>query len=405
MNDGPSKITWFSVLLNGCLVAGYTIGAGVLGLPITTGLSGFIPTSISMIIVWVILYGLAWFLAKLFIAKKDAGCDYVSLYAEELGSVGKWLSIIGFLIIYYGALTAYLSGAAGIIKGLFNLNIPVGIVGLFCFVVYTLIIIFGIKAVEKGNFIFMVILVISFIYLVCMIVPHMKIERFTYVDWEFTPCAFSILIFSAIPFLIVPTVCRPLNFSPKPIFYSLVIGGVISFLISYTWITVVIGALPLKGEGDNNLLYAYTHGISASLPLADLLKCKFIFAATALFSVLAISTSYLGTGIAIVGFVDDFNHFKIKLKRKYHIYAVAFLPSLIIVLIDPNIFLRMMNFVGGAGFCLAGGVMPALILIKKTRGHWGIQIVAYCILLILLSIVLLEILTKLGMVRFTPAIM
>ena len=396
--------SFFSIILAGFLVGGYTIGAGVLGLPVVTGLAGFIPVSIAMIFIWVVLYGLSWYLAKLFIARKDDECDYITLFSQELGSIGKWITIVGFFIIYYGALTAYLAGATDIIKGLFNLNIPDSFITVTCFIVYSLIIIYGIQAVEKGNFFFMLVLLVSFSYLIIMIVPSINIEHYSYVDWKFMPGIFSILIFSSIPFLIVPSICRPLNYSPKPILAALIIGGIISFLISYIWTAVVIGTLPLTGNGTSNLLYAFKNNLSATVPLAHG-HSKSIFFAAALFSVLAISTSYLGTGIAILGFVRDFSHFKIKIENKNILFAIAFLPSLLATMYDPKLFIYLLNFVGGAGFCLVGGVIPALILVKNTKNS-SIKKMFRCILLIILIlIVVLEIAQKIGLLNITPKLL
>jgi tyrosine-specific transport protein len=393
----------FSIILAGFLVGGYTIGAGVLGLPIITGLAGFIPVSIAMLFIWIALYGLSWYLATLFIVDKDVTYDYITLFNRELGPLGKWVTIIGFLIIYYGALTAYLSGAANIARNLFHLNISMYSITLICFTFYSLIIIYGIKAVEKGNFIFMIVLLISFAYLICSIMPSVNLKYFSYINWSFLPKIFSILIFSSIPFLIVPSICRPLNYARKPILISLIIGGIISFSISYLWTATIIGVLPLTGSGTNNILYAFKHNLSAAVPLAQG-HTNTIFFATAIFSILAISTSYLGTGIAILEFIKDYNHFNFKIKNKTVLFIIAFLPSLLVTLYKPNLFISLLNFVGGAGFCLVGGVLPALILVKNIKKIGIKKIGAILLLILLTAIVLLEILQRIDLLKITPKI-
>ena len=398
------NVSFISIILTGLLVAGYTIGAGVLGLPVVTGIAGFIPASIAMVVVWVTLYSSAWFMAKQFIFNKNDDCDYITVFNYELGSFGKWLAIVGFLIIYYGALTAYLAGAVNIIVGIFDLHIPTYFLVIACFCAYTFIILYGINAVQKGNLLFMLTLIISFIYLVYTIAPSIEVKNYLYVDWKFVPCIFSVLIFSSIPFLIVPSVCRKLKYSPKPILISLIIGGVLSFLISYIWTAATIGALPLTGHGQTNMLYAYRHNLSAVIPMAKIGGSKSIFVASAIFSVLAISTSYLGTGIAAIGFIKDLTYTKLKIKNKFLIFSIAFAPPLIITLIDPNIFLSMLNLVGGAGFCLVGGVIPAIIYIKHTRKNPIKQLIGYILFLFFLSIVIFEVVHRLGLIHLAPHI-
>ena len=46
------NISFIPIVLSGLLVAGYTIGAGVLGLPVIIGIAGFMPATIAMIVVW-----------------------------------------------------------------------------------------------------------------------------------------------------------------------------------------------------------------------------------------------------------------------------------------------------------------------------------------------------------------
>ena len=43
------KMSWQIVLTTACMITGNLIGAGILGLPINTGLAGFIPSLIAMI--------------------------------------------------------------------------------------------------------------------------------------------------------------------------------------------------------------------------------------------------------------------------------------------------------------------------------------------------------------------
>ena len=395
--------SFLSILLAGFLVAGYTIGAGILGLPIITGLAGFIPASIGMLLIWGALYRAAWFMAKQFIVRKDDNCDYLTLFKQELGSVGKWAAIIGFLIIYYGSLTAYLAGTAAIIKATFNLHISFFLLVLICFVIYTLIISYGVNAVQRSNFLLMMILIASFIYLSGTLTPHIQLKRYVqHIDWGFFPCIFSVMVFSAAPFLVVPTVCRKLKYDSKPVLIALIIGGVVSFIISFVWTAVTIGVLPITGAGQNNILFAYNHNLSATIPIAGLGYSNNIITTSVVFSILAIFTSYLGAGIAIIGFMKDFTYSLFRIRNKLLITLIAFIPPLIVTITNPNIFLYMLNFVGGAGFCLVGGVIPSIIYIKKTRNSIHKQIIGYTFFLFFSAIVIFEILQKIGLVNIIP---
>jgi len=58
------KFSPFHMLTVVLLITGTTVGAGMLGLPIKTGLAGLLPSLLGMIIVWGLMLGTAWILAS-----------------------------------------------------------------------------------------------------------------------------------------------------------------------------------------------------------------------------------------------------------------------------------------------------------------------------------------------------
>ena len=104
-----------SVFSLALLIAGATIGAGVLGLPVQTGLSGFFPSTIGIVIIWIIMTFTAIVLAERFMKSNAVGADYPSIYKQDFGNFGKYLCVLGYLINYYGIMVAYLCGSAVIL--------------------------------------------------------------------------------------------------------------------------------------------------------------------------------------------------------------------------------------------------------------------------------------------------
>jgi tyrosine-specific transport protein len=89
-----------------------------------------------------------------------------------------------------------------------------------------------------------------------------------------------------------------------------------------------------------------------------------------IFGLAAITTSYITVAAALSGFVHDFriNTLKIARDNKYFDFIVACIPPLFITLIMQNIFLSAQEFVGGFGIALLFGVLPAIILLKDSKG-------------------------------------
>src|SRR5271155_5572244 len=90
------------------LVAGSCIGAGMLALPILTGLAGFFPSLIMFLSAWVFmtLTGLllvevnGWF---------DRRVNLITMAGHTFGKFGKTLSWVLYLFLFYALLVAYVS--------------------------------------------------------------------------------------------------------------------------------------------------------------------------------------------------------------------------------------------------------------------------------------------------------
>ena len=79
----------FSIAL---LVSGNLIGAGILGIPISAGLDGFIPSILAMLVFGSAMFFTAYVLGKEVCETREITFNYPSLYQKYLKSFGKWMS-------------------------------------------------------------------------------------------------------------------------------------------------------------------------------------------------------------------------------------------------------------------------------------------------------------------------
>src|SRR5580693_6670755 len=91
------------------LIAGTTIGAGMLGIPLVTAGAGFIPAVSVSVIVWAFmaLTGLLYVEVALSL---PAGGNIFTMANRYLGRKGKYAAGGMFLFLYYCLLVAYISG-------------------------------------------------------------------------------------------------------------------------------------------------------------------------------------------------------------------------------------------------------------------------------------------------------
>ena len=181
------NVSSLHILTVALLITGTTIGAGMLGLPIKTGLSGMFPSLISMMVMWGLMLVTAWILTSRIIESNQTVSDIPTLFHKELGPLGKWLSITGYPIIFYGLLVAYLSGASSILVNLIDLPLVKPAWVVIFFIVATGIIMFGIDLVRKANVAIMTVLGISFVFLLIKTGQNLNPQHLIYTDWHFVP--------------------------------------------------------------------------------------------------------------------------------------------------------------------------------------------------------------------------
>ena len=96
------------------VVTGNMLGAGILALPIQTALSGLIPSLAGIVLMWILMLSTAFIIAGQKSLTESATADLPTFFQKELGTAGKWVAVVANLVILYGLLVAYISGAASV---------------------------------------------------------------------------------------------------------------------------------------------------------------------------------------------------------------------------------------------------------------------------------------------------
>lgn len=389
------------VLSMGILITGNIVGAGILGLPINTGLAGFALALGAMLVMWLLMLTSARIIAGRVLEARSEDFDLPTLFGNSLGGVGRWGAILANLLILYGLLVAYLSGGASIIGSLFDLPLPAWLITLLFFCLVTGFTVFGVAVVRKGNLFLMALMWAAFAALIGLAAPSMRVEHLSFRDWSFLPSALPILVTAFHFHNIVPTVCRGLDWQESGVKKALIIGTGLGLLMNLVWALVVMGALPVHGPGQDTILYAFDRGLPATVPLSHLLGGKTFLLAGLLFAVLAISTSYLANGTALMGFMHDLTKSLTGRNNRPLEVLLAFGPPLVVTLVYPDLFLKSLNVVGGVGIAFLFGVLPALLALKRARkaGHRMAVVGSLVMLACFALVVVFEMCQETGLLR------
>ena len=342
----------FSKTLSGILlVAGTTIGAGMLGIPLVTAQAGFFPALGITLCVWAFMLatGLLYLEATLWMHQ---GANILSMSYRFLGNGGRTVAGSIYLFLYYCLMIAYFAAGAPILIAL--LGFEPSFMGYLVYgVVFGGIIVFGIRAVDRINYILIFAMFLSYVVLVGVGIPEISIERLISTDYSKAFFAAPIL-FSAFGFHnVIPSLTTYFNRDVKVLRKAIFIGTIIPLVVYLIWQWLIIGVVPLSSIEE-----ALEAGKPATYALQRLTGNYWISAFAKFFALFAILTSMLG-----VDFIAD--GMKIKANKTWtriFLSCLVFLPPLLLTSLDPKIFVVAIGFAGGFGEAFLNGMLPVMMV-------------------------------------------
>jgi tyrosine-specific transport protein len=395
-----SKVSPLQIISIGFLIVGNLIGAGILALPINTGLAGFFPSLMGLFVTSAAMYYSAIILSNEAVTRQEITFNYPSLYQTYLGTAGKWVAVLANLIILYGLLTAYLTGITSIIGNLFQLSIsPVWLMLCF-FVIVTLISLANVAAIQKYIAVLVAIKCVAFVVIVWMAGGHVKAQNLSHINWPLFTCGIPILVTAFHFHNIIPAVCETLKWNQKVINRTMLIGMTLGFLMNATWLLVGIGVLPLDNS-PIGLVNAFEKNLPATIPLAQAIHSQTFLLLAMFFALVAITTAYLANGLGLIGFMDDLTSHHLGRTSPTLSRVLAFGPPLVIALVYPDIFLKAIDFAGGFGIVTLFGILPSIIAIRKARTKTQ-KLLGVAMLLLFGIFFVLETAQEIGLLKISP---
>lgn len=286
------------VISAGALVAGTTVGAGILALPNIAHAPGFGPSSLILTMAWVFMSTTGLYLAevscnlhRLRPSQKTPGI--LAMIKDTLGTGGATFGGATYVFIHYALLVAYIAGAGEIISDTFDLKPFMGPVA-FSTALGGIFLTGSDKLLELVNNVFVAVVVASFAALVAMGVPLVQITNLQEVDFGSVMQAVPIMLLALVYHNIVPTICAMLN-QCRPSITSAILGGsFIPLCMFLIWNFIILGIGSGGGSGDFDAMNALrTTGSDNFAPVVGV------------FSEAAIVTSFIGFVIGLTDFFAD----------------------------------------------------------------------------------------------------
>lgn len=346
------------------LVAGACVGGGMLAIPVETGIAGFLPSVVIMILSYLFMTctGLLIVEANLWM---EEGSHYLTMASRLLGMPGKLIGAILFIFMGYGSLIAYNAAGGdillGAVKALSGIDFGRTLACSMYALVFGFMLFLGTKVLGRINTILVFAMILAYVFLVSLGVGEAKAALLEFRAWGKTVFALPLLLATFSYQMVVPSLTPYLKRDPRALRKAVIYGTSLPFLVYLIWQFIVLGIVPL-----DSLEHAYKLGLPATTPLRDFVYSSYLSGFAAFFGFFALVTSYLAIGLGTVDFMMD----TFKIKQKFVSAFIVVVPCLIFSIIYPNAFLFALGITGGFGDSIMNGLMPVMMVwVGRYRRH------------------------------------
>lgn len=360
------------ILGSALIIAGTTIGAGMLAMPLTSAGMGFGMTVVLLGGLWALLTYTGLLFMEVYQTAKEKEVGVATLAEQYFGMTGRGLATFSLLVLLYALLAAYITGGGSLLSGILPVmgdeetTSKVGIL-LFTFILGTFVVI-GIKGVDGITRLMFLGKIVAFIFVLLMMLPKAKLENLTAVPLD------NLLVISAIPIfftsfgfhVIMGSINSYLDADIRKIRLAVLIGTLIPLSAYLLWQLATHGVLSqgefvalVKQDPTLNGLVKATAQITGSTILGEAVR---------LFSALALITSFLGVAMGIFEGVGDLlKRFNLPSNRVV-LTPLTFIPPLVFALFYPNGFIAALGY-AGLLFAFYGLILPIGLAWKARQLH------------------------------------
>lgn len=368
------------------LIAGTTIGAGILALPAATLPAGLIPSSLVMIATWLymVISGLLFAEANVY-TRQQLGRADVGFLATIQYLSGKWGAIsasILYIFIHYAMLVAYTARGGDILataiqpaQAALHLSQPIPLWSghlLFSVLFGGLLFWCSEQFIGRFNSLLLILVIVAFAGLLTLTIPQVQPNQLLTQHWEVASTAIPVMFTAFVYQNVVPIVITQQNNNKVKAQQSIVLGALIPLILFLLWNGVILGSIDFTTIQQTSDLAA--NPVIDPIEILRLGKAHpQLSLAVSIFSEFAVATSFIGFAYGLLSVFKDLfaspnptapsSPTSSPQKRPF-IYGLIVLPPLGLSLLSPTIFFDAIDTSGALGTSLLFGIIPAVMVWK-----------------------------------------
>lgn len=355
-----SDRSFFSKVLSGSLlIAGTTIGAGMLGIPLVTSQAGFFPGITITTFVWLFMVLTGTLLMEATFWMKERA-SFLSIAERFLGQTGKIATGFLFVFLYFSLMVAYFAAGAPLLGDFLNVLMPFKLHGFAVYGIFALvfgsIVAIGPKSIDRANLVLTLLMCAFWIALIFIgikyVTPNHLRTKSIITMWWSTPILFGAFGYHNI----IPSLSTYFHHDRKVLRYSIWIGTCIPYVVYSFWQFLIIGAV-----GKTKILATAKLGLPITYALKAITANPSVLILGQAFAFLAIVTSTLGVAFSLVDFLADGLKKKPVGSFRFLITSVIFFVPMVLAYSNPTIFEQALGVAGGFGEAFLNGLLPIAV--------------------------------------------
>lgn len=305
------------------IIAGTTIGAGMLALPLASAGLGFTTSTLIMIGMWALMSYTALLMLEVH-QYADKSATLHTLAYKLLGRKGQVIASGAMLFLFYALCAAYIAGGgAQLHQKIQSLHVDIApqiATVIFTFVIASVVAI-GTHSVDIVNRVLFTAKIIAMAVMLALLLPQVKSHNLLEMPMQ------QGLIISALPVVFtsfgfhgsIPSIVRYLGLNIPNLKKVMIFGSGLPLIVYLLW------QLATQGILSQNELLANTDLTQFINALSQRLHNPLVGQSVSLFADLALATSFLGVSLGLFDFLADTLRRKATLAGRVQTACVTFI--------------------------------------------------------------------------------
>lgn len=337
-----------------CIVAGSTIGAGMLGLPMAVGNLGFTISCVLLVFMWALALYSGLLLVEVDM-QVGPGLNFNRMVKKVLGWPGQIIAVLSLGFLLYALLVAYITGMGSILANTFNIassNTGPSLCSVGFALVMAFIIFCGTNTIIRFNNVFFITMICAMAVAFFSLSSTVNFDNLLAVapDYDYLLGSLPILFAAYGYHFCIPSSCKIVDGNKTTLYWAIIIGTIAPLVCYALWLFLALGSVPMTKIDQ---MAGNVDALIASISQGSV----FIKGVLSIFASFALVTSFFGVALSLYDLAAETFNLGESILHRIIATIVVFAPPIVASYISPSSFISALSH-AGVGFAVLCLCLP-----------------------------------------------